>query len=261
MKKLCITTSILMLFGGLFISCDRNGKALTPVGILENATTEQKATELVVKALETGNIDDRFENTFTNKEEKINVWSLLSVDADHSTEGFGIVVTKGATTTKFPDIRHGNQPKAFYDAASSSLWVIGADMEGTGVLVERPHLMKFDNNDKATIASTIAPYDVQQELMKHLTYTLKGDVITFFSDHMPLATAVNSLKDMGDLADKPVCIGEQIFYEDALPLTVNIIPGLRFKGSEVIFYDDMPTLKAQISYDGNNITLTSFHIN
>ena len=65
----------------------------------------------------------------------VSVFGIDRVDTV-STQGYGIVVVKGATQTTFPNIRNVRQPQAKYDREADVLWLTSSAMEGTGVQVE-----------------------------------------------------------------------------------------------------------------------------
>lgn len=75
------------------------------------------------------------------------------------TEGYGIVVVKGATSTTFPNLRNSRAPMANYNPETGILWFTCSAMEGTGIAVEKLYQIRFDEEDKAFIAHTIEPYE------------------------------------------------------------------------------------------------------
>jgi hypothetical protein len=205
------------------------------------------------------NLDERYETVMEDKTTGVVVYSLLNCGDTVSSEGYGIVVGKGDVKTALPQLRHGRMPRARYDAATGDLWILGSDMEGTGVNVERPYLLRFDDNGYASIANSIDPYEMQQALCKALTYSIDGQEITFYAEGKELAKATNKMEDMGGFMDDAIYIGEQIAYGIEGPLTVQVTPGINFVVGKVLQYDDMPTITATVTLgEDGNITLGDF---
>ena len=182
----------------------------------------------------------------------INVSSIDEID-ETSTEGYGIEVTKGAMSTTFPDIRNTRNPQAGYNASTGDLWLASSAMEGTGVRVEWLYQIRFGENGSAYIKTVVNPYRVQQELLQRLRYTIVGDSVSFYDGDKLLATAANTVRDMGGFDDaQPLWIGEQLYYDvsgDAPRLI--FIPGVKFTTGLVLTYDDMPELSALVMIDEN----------
>lgn len=185
---------------------------------------------------------------------EINVSSIDEIDQT-STEGYGINVTKAALTTTFPDIRHTREPQAKYNAKTGDLWLTSSAMEGTGVRVEWLHQLRFGDNDLAYVKTEVNPYDVQQELLQRLRYSIKGETISLYDGDKLLATVTNSVKDMGGFDDEqPVWIGEQLYYDvSSGDPKVVFTPGVKFTAGLVLTYDDMPALSAPITVDENGL--------
>ena len=136
---------------------------------------------------------------------------------------------------------------------------VTGDMEGTGVNVERPYLLRFDDNGYASIANSIDPYEMQQALCKVLTYSINGQEITFYGDGKELAKATNKMEDMGGFMDDAIYIGEQISYSIEGPITVHVTPGVNFVVGKVLHYDDMPTISATVTLkDDGGFSLSDF---
>ena len=194
---------------------------------------------------------------------EIAVHSIDEMD-EASSEGYGIQVTKGATSTIFPHIRNTRQPQARYNTETQTLWLTSSAMEGTGVHVEWLHQIRFGENEIAQVTLDVNPYSVQQELLKRLRYTIEGDVVTFYDGEQLLATATNTINDMGGFdEEQPVWIGEQLYYDlSGDEPKVVFTPGIKFTTGLVLTYDDMPDLSAPISFDENgNITLHEISTN
>ena len=182
----------------------------------------------------------------------ISVDAIAEVDTT-STEGYGIVVVKGAVSTTFPSLRNTRCPMARYDGKSGTLWLSCSAMEGTGVHVERLYKIRFDGNDKAYIEATVDPYDLQQQLCRRLGYLIKEEEITFYDGKREIAHATNTVKDMGGFdMDQPLWIGEQIQYDLSGDFPCLLVtPGIKFATSPVLSYDDMPAFTAPLTIDKN----------
>ena len=133
------------------------------------------------------------------------------------------------------------------------LWLSCSAMEGTGVAVERLYQIRFDEEDKAYIALSIDPYDLQQQLCQRLGYSIEGEQVTFYDGGREIARATNTVTDMGGFDnEQPLWIGEQIKYDlsgDAPRLLFT--PGIKFTTGLVLTYDDMPTLAAPLTISGD----------
>ena len=232
-------------------------------GTMEGPVLMGEAPEAVYNVMKQINRDDdRLETVMDDKASGVAVYSLMRCDDETSSEGYGVLVAKGETVTGFPKIRHGNMPRARYDAATGDLWLAGGEVEGTGVLAENLYILHFDDNGKAEIQAMIDPYQVQQAACKLLTYKVDGQEITFYSEGKELAKVTNHITDMGDIMEDAIYIGEQMTYGIEGPLTVNITPGLNFVTGKVLHYDDMPTFTAQVAIneDGKTVTLSDMKL-
>jgi hypothetical protein len=191
--------------------------------------------------------DERLETVMEDKDNGVAVWSLLNCSDEVSSEGFGMLVGKGDVMTALPQLRHGRMPRARYDTTLGDLWILGSDMEGTGVNVERPYLLRFGDDGHASIVASVDPYDMQEAWREVLTYSIDGQDITFYVDGKPLTTVTNHIEDMGGFMDDAIYIGEQISYSIEGPLTVHVTPGVNFVVGKVLHYDDMPTFSATVT--------------
>ena len=257
MKQWLMVAAVVALCGAM-TGC--KGNAQRPVnGTMENAVETGDAPQAVVDLMKHVNIDERYETLMEDKTTGVSVYSLLNCGDTVSSEGFGMVVAKGDVQTALPQLRHGRMPRARYDAATGDLWILGSDMEGTGVNVERPYLLRFGDDGYASIVTSINPYDMQQALCKALTYSIDGQEITFYADGKELAKATNTMEDMGGFMDDAIYIGEQIAYSIEGPLTVQVTPGVNFVVGKILHYDDMPTISATVTLGENGgITLSDF---
>ena len=247
-KNLWMFAAILVTCGlGLFSSC-YDGIALTKVnGVLEEPVVD-KIPEQVEKAYATTKKVHPFE-IMNDSANNISVFGISELDGGVSTEGYGVMINKNAISTTFNNIRNSRQPRAFYDATSNSLWLASCVMEGTGTNVEQLYKMQFgSDNDSASIVATIEPYQMQQKIIEYMHYSIKGEQITFYANGVEIASALNTVSDMGGFdAEQPIWIGEQISYDlsNGQP-RVCFVPGVKFTTGLVLTYDDMPTLSASI---------------
>ena len=256
--KQWLTVAAVIALCGTMTGC--KGNAQRPVnGTMEEAVAPGDAPQAVYDLMKQVNLDERYETVMEDKTTGVAVYSLLNCGDTVSSEGYGIVVGKGDVKTALPQLRHGRMPRARYDAATGDLWILGSDMEGTGVNVERPYLLRFDDNGYASIANSIDPYEMQQALCKVLTYSINGQEITFYGDGKELAKATNKMQDMGGFMDDAIYIGEQISYSIEGPITVHVTPGVNFVVGKVLHYDDMPTISATVTMnDVGGFSLSDF---
>lgn len=259
MKQWLMVAAVVALCGMTMTGCKGNATQHPVNGTMEEAVAPGEAPQAVVDLMKRVNIDDRYEALMEDKTTGVSVWSLLKCSDDVSSEGYGIVVAKGDVKSALPQLRHGRMPRARYDAATGDLWILGSDMEGTGVNVERPYLLRFGEDGYASIVNSIDPYEMQQALCKALTYSIDGQEITFYAEGKELAKATNKMEDMGGFMDDAIYIGEQIAYGIEGPLTVQVTPGVNFVVGKILHYDDMPTITATVtlSEDGS-LTLGDF---
>ena len=259
MKQWLMVAAVVALCGTM---ADCKGEAQRPVnGTIEGPDGKGAPSEAVMDVFKNLTpTDERLETVMEDKANGVAVWSLLKCSDEVSNEGFGMLVGKGDVMTALPQLRHGKMPRARYDAASGDLWILGSDMEGTGVNVERPYLLRFGDDGHASIVTSIDPYDIQQALCQALTYSIKDQDITFYAEGKPLITVTNQIEDMGGFMDDAIYIGEQIAYGIEGPLTVQVTPGLNFVTGKILHYDDMPTISAAVTMTDSGITLSDFKV-
>ena len=253
-----MVAAVVMLCGTM-TGC-KGDKAQRPVnGTMEEAVVNE-APQAVQDLMKRVNIDERYETLMEDKTNGVSVWSLLNCGDTISSEGYGIVVAKGDVKTAFPQIRHGRMPRARYDTTVGDLWILGSDVEGTGVNVEHLYLMHFDDNGYASIIGEINPYDMQEALRQVLTYSIDGQNITFYADDEPLVTVTNTIEDMGGFMDDAIYIGEQISYSIEDTITVHVVPGVNFVVGKVLHYENMPTISASVTVTDGSPILNDFRV-
>ena len=260
-KNLWVYAAILATCGlGLFTSCNDGTTLMKVNGVLEEPVAD-KMPEQVEKAFATAQKVHPFE-IMNDSANNVCVFGISELDGGVSTEGYGVMVNKNATSTTFNNIRNSRQPKAFYDAESNSLWLTSCVMEGTGTNVEQLYKMQFgSDNDSARIVATFEPFQMQQKILEQMSYSVKGEQIKFYANGVEIASAKNTVTDMGGLdAEQPIWVGEQISYDfgNGQP-RVCFVPGVKFTTGLVLTYVDMPTLSASIDLkEDGNYTLSDF---
>ena len=263
-KPVCLLIAAMLICGAVAVSCkSKKNVEIKPVkGVLENPIGSLKAPEIVEATINRHVLDSCYESILKDTVSNVSVWSLIRGVGDQSTEGFGLVVVNKGYATAFPDFRHGNNPSARYDSVSGDLWLTGGVMEGTGVLVERPCLLRFREKGNAYLAAAIDPYEMQQALCKELSYSVDGENITLYNGDKELVTVTNTIKDMGDFYDDVVWIGEQLTYDvSGENIYVHVVPGVNFVTGKVLHYDDMPTITALVTLtDGGGFTLSDVKV-
>ena len=245
-KRNGILAAVLILCGalGLTTGCKSGNTNIQQVkGTLEAKVVDDSVPAKVREAMDLA-YEGRYEKILDDTASHVSVWSLLRCNPEVSSEGFGIHVVKDKQVTKMPEMRHGNNPKARYDSQSGNLWMACAAMEGTGVLVERLHLLRFHDDGTAYSVATIDPYEMQQALCQRLGFTIDSMNVTFYDRQQALGTVTNTITDMGGFdADDPVWIGEQMSYDiSGDSIRVKIVPGIKFTTGLVLHYEEMPTL-------------------
>ena len=235
---------------GFVVGCKGKSVERKPVACtIEEALAEDSASQAVRDVMASLEADDRYEQILGEREWNLAVWSLMRCSEEVSSEGLGVMVVKDGKATAFPDIRHGNQPSARYDAAKQLLWLACGDMEGTGIYVERLYQLRFAEDGTACVSQSIDPYDVQQALHQRLGYSIDGQDISFYDgDHM-LCCVTDTVSDMGGFDEDPIWIGEQLRYDvSGDEIRVLCTPGLKYVTGLVLNYDSMPTFAATLTF-------------
>ena len=239
---------------GIMIACQGKDIEVKPVsGTIEEAFGLEPASTEVREAMAYVELDERYEKTFEDTKENIEVWSLMRLSEERSSEGMGVVVVKDGQTTSFPDIRHGNNPSARYDAETQTLWLACGEMEGTGIFMQRLYQLHVNDDGSANIVQSINPYDMQQALLQRLGYSIEGQSISFYDEKRLLCCVTDTVSDMGGFGEEPVWIGEQLSY-DLSGETVRVLctPGLKYITGLVLNYDVMPTIVADVEMSGTS---------
>ena len=249
-SRLMIAAIIGVCAGGLLTTGCKSGDAnIQKVkGTLEAQVTDDSVPAKVREAMNLA-YEGRYEKVLDDTANHVSVWSLIRCSQEVSSDGFGIHVIKDKQVTKMPEMRHGNNPKARYDSQNGNLWMACAAMEGTGVLAERLHLLRFHDDGTAYSVATIDPYQMQQTICQRLGFTIDSMNVTFYDRQQSLGTVTNTITDMGGFdSENPVWIGEQMSYDlSGDSIRVKIVPGIKFTTGLVLHYEDMPVLSANVS--------------
>ena len=209
------------------------------VGTMDEPVPSDVMPDSIQKAL---NKASRFHNHSLMSDEA-NEISIESIDVltqensseEFSTQGYGIVITKGAQSVTFTNMRNTRQPMAKYNAQTGDLWLTTSAME--------------------YVKTEVNPYGVQQELLNRMHYTIEGETITLYDGDKQLATVTNTVADMGGFDnEQPLWIGEQLYYDVSCdePQVV-FVPGVKYTTGLVLTYDDMPELTAPFTIDENGL--------
>lgn len=241
----------------MMAGCKSTGvNKISMAGVLEMPLQQDSIPDNVKKAMDNA-VKFHPHEIMSDTTADIAVFAIDEIDQT-STEGFGVMVTKGAETTNFLNICNSRQPQAKYDAKTGDLWLTSCAMSGTGVRVEWLFQIRFQENGTAYIKTVVNPYNMQQELLKRMGYSIDGESVTLYDGDKVLTTVTNSLSDMGGFAeDKPIWIGEQLYYDvNGDRPRVVFVPGVKFTTGPMLYYDDMPDLSAPFTIDNNgNFTI------
>jgi hypothetical protein len=124
-KRNGIIAAVLILCGalGLTTGCQSGNSNIQQVkGTLEAKVADDSVPAKVREAMDLA-YEGRYEKILDDTASHVSVWSLVNCNPDVSSEGFGIIVTKDKESTKLPDLHHGKNPAARYDAQEDVLWL------------------------------------------------------------------------------------------------------------------------------------------
>lgn len=156
-----------------------------------------------------------------------------------------------------PKSSGSHAPQAAFDRASGILWIVGGEIEGTGVQVDRLWQLKIGEGGRASIADSIDPFEMQEALCTMLGYRLQGGTLAFY-DHETLLASVPCTGEGLD-AD-PVRIGEQMTYLPGDTLKVRFTPGLRAADGGALDYEGMPDLEATVTWTEDGFVLSDLQV-
>ena len=260
-RKSFISLAIVLAIGMMMAGCKTasvNKKKLA--GTMEEPMQSDTMPDHVQQALVKGTKYHSYE-LLNDTVNEVCVKGIVEVD-ETSTEGYGIEVTKGAMSTTFPNIRNTREPQAMYNAKTGDLWLTSSAMEGTGVRVEWLYQIRFGENELAYVKTLVNPYDVQQQLLQRLGYTIEDENISLYDGDKLLATVKNTVGEMGGFDnEQPLWIGEQLYYDvSGDEPKVVFTPGVKYTTGLVLTYDDMPELSAPVTVNENGM-ITIHEIN
>ena len=244
-------TAVLTLAGSILLlsACNDRGVVYPhPAGTLDGPLEVGSAPLKVKDALKRAERFHTYE-IMSDTLHSISVEAIAEIDTT-STEGYGIVVVKDAVSTTFLNLCNARQPIARFDDKSNTLWLTSSAMWGTGVQVDRLYKIGFKDDGTAYIAFEVDPYDIQEQLCGRLGYAIEGENLTIYDGKREIAHATNTVADMGGFdSETPLWIGEQIQYDLSGDFPeVLVTPGVSFTTGLVLTYDDMPTLKAILTF-------------
>lgn len=249
-KNIYLTIFIICSF---FCSCvEKSVEKHAIRGSIDGEIAVDSAPQKVVEAINKCFVD-RHESVVHDEENNLSVWSLVWCSSNVSSDGYGIVVSKDRVSTYLPNIYHGKNPIARFDAKKKILWLACGAIEGTGVCAERLYALKFDEKGNAQVAFAIDPYKMQEALRAKLFYSVDGNRISIYSDENHLYDVAVKENDMGGLdSECPVWIGEQLRYDisgDDIYVRVNL--GVKFNTGLVLNYEELIEIVAEVDIDEN----------
>lgn len=139
-----LLASLVLLVVMVLTGCQHKGLETKPVnGVLEGPIAADSVPARVLEAMERAeryHQHDLMSDTIAS----VAVFSIDAADTT-STEGFGIVVTKGAVSTTFPHIRNVRQPRACYDREKDNLWLtISQKIENNIILLNKASSTEYE---------------------------------------------------------------------------------------------------------------------
>ncbi|MBR3288833.1 MAG: hypothetical protein IKI71_03635 [Lachnospiraceae bacterium] len=227
----------------------------------EPSNKEKKIISKVQKIFDVTNLStdsSLFECIYGGLDEKISVWSLMRSNNEESLDYYGIIVYFNEKEYQFANLCHGKNPVADYNDKTKELYIACDVVEGTGVHSEVLYVFDLKNDEVKHIA-TLDPYDVQQYFAEKMSFDVKENVITFKFNNKVIGNMVNL--EGGDGALRTIVVGEQIAYEfdEEHNIKVNVIPGIKFGPGTNIYYEESPTLVADVKYS-NEFKLSNIRI-
>lgn len=230
----------------------------------EPTKKELKNIEQVKEIFNTTNVEVNsklYECLYGDMESPLSVWSLLKGKDDESLNYYGIVIRSNGNNYDFADICHGKNPIVDYNEDKKKLLIAGDVIEGTGTHVEA--LYAFDVKDNGEVVNTtyLDPFEVQEYFKKQMTYDVHKDNITLKLKNRKIAEVVNT--EDGEGALRAIAIGEQIAYEfdEEHNIKVNVIPGVKFGVGSSLYYEDMPTISADVKLNKDKLELSNIRLN
>ena len=230
----------------------------------EPTKKEQKNIDQVKAIFNSTNIEVNnklFECIYGDIDSSLSVWSLLKGKDDESLNYYGVIIRNNGTNYEFADICHGKNPSVDYDEASQKIYMSADVIEGTGTHVDALYVFDVKESGEVAYITYLDPYEVQEYFIKQMTYDVHQDNITLKLKNRKIAEVVNTEDGEGTL--RAVAIGEQIAYEfdDDHNIKVNVVPGVKFGVGSSLYYEDMPTISADVKLNKDKLELSNIRVN
>ena len=183
--------------------------------------------------------DSRFQRVYGDLNMEVSAWDLLSIgddNKDYNDYGTIIVTEAGKKKTVFPEVRHGRCPSVDVNYDQNTMWLVGEAISENGVHAEIPYYFSVADNN-AEMIYVVDPVLVQEFFLKKMSLNVTDSKISFVCD----GDSIYDIENSGDIEN--ICIGDHISYSfnRGNDLVVKVTPGIKFKGSDEISYDNMPT--------------------
>ena len=193
-------------------------------------------------------------------ESDISVWVMINGGDQEFFASKGVIIRKDGKNTCFPNVYHGNNALAALNEENGDIIFAGGYMEGTGTHIEVLYLFKLNQDGIYEINNVVSPFEIQNEIIDKIDYSIEGNEITFIKDNKAISNVTNLEDGMGMLEE--IWVGEQISYEfdDDNNIKVSVVPGKKFVTGLVLLYDDMPTFEAKVRLTDNGFTLENLKV-
>lgn len=230
----------------------------------EPTKKEQRNIEQITDIFNSTNLEVNstlFECLYGEIDGPISVWSLLYGRNEEPLDYYGIIVRSNGNDYVFPDICHGKNPVVDYNDKSGTLLIAGDVIEGTGTHVEALYVLSVNKNGEVILDKMLDPFDVQEYFKEQVNYDVADNDISLKIKNKSIAEVTNSEDGQGPI--RGIAVGEQIAYEfdENHNIKVNVVPGVKFGVGSSLYYEDMPTLSADVKYDNGSFKLSNIRIN
>lgn len=230
----------------------------------EPTKKELKNIEQVKSIFNTTNVEvssNLYECIYGDIDSPLSVWSLVKGKDDESLNNYGIVIRSNGNNYDFAEICHGKNPIVDYDEDKKILFIAGDVIEGTGTHVEALYVFEVKDDGAVVNTTYLDPFEVQEYFKKQMTYDVHNNMITLKLKNRKIAEVENT--EDGEGALRAVAIGEQIAYEfdEDRNIKVNVIPGVKFGVGSSLYYEDMPTISADVKLEKDKLELSNIRLN
>lgn len=156
----------------------------------------------------------------------------------------------------FANLYHGKNPVADYNPKTRKLYIACDVVEGTSVHTEVLYAFDIKKDDVKYLA-LLDPYEVQEFFINKMSFDAHQNNISINVGGKTIKEIVNHEDGIGVM--RGMSFGEQIAYEfdNDHHIKVNVTPGIKFGPGTSLYYDDSPTLVADVEFNGkfrlNNI--------